>query len=293
MLGRGALVLGAGTALIGCAVLFGQAPGVERPKLAQLELAAAPARIGVAPASQAPPRAPCPPEMVLSGGACMDRYEAHLQLESDDGTLTLHPAEQRPPRGRFVAACRAGVKPQAYISQVEAAAACENAGKRLCSLNEWYGACTDNGKTTYPYGTSYEAGRCNVGKPHLLSILHGASPRGWSFSDFNDPALASTPGFLALAGEYDGCVSANGVRDLVGNLHEWVADRVDRTLARKLPLPAVIARRIGRTTGNGIFMGGFFSTLNEHGNGCKFVTAAHEPRYHDYSTGFRCCRDPE
>ena len=83
----------------------------------------------------------------------------------------------------------------------------------------------------------------------------------------------------------------DGVHDLVGNLHEWVADRVDATLPSKLPLPAVVARRIGRNAGNGIFMGGFYSTRNEHGAGCKFVTAAHEPRYHDYSTGFRCCRD--
>ncbi|HYJ09400.1 MAG TPA: SUMF1/EgtB/PvdO family nonheme iron enzyme [Polyangiaceae bacterium] len=289
MLCRGALVLGACAALAGCSAM-GQAPGEERTKPAQLDLAAvAPARIG--------PRAPqiarqaCPVEMVLSGGACMDRYEAHLLVEGGDGKLSTHPAEQRPPRARVLAASRAGVKPQAYISQVEAAAACQNAGKRLCSLSEWYGACTSSGEQTYPYGASYQAGRCNVGKPHLLSLLHGANPRGWSYADFNDPALAAKPGFLALAGEYQGCVSSSGVHDLVGNLHEWVADRVDRSLPRKLPLPAVIERRIGRTTGNGIFMGGFFSTLNEHGSGCKFVTAAHEPRYHDYSTGFRCCQD--
>jgi hydroxymethylpyrimidine/phosphomethylpyrimidine kinase len=38
-------------------------------------------------------------------------------------------------------------------------------------------------------------------------------------------------------------------------------------------------------------MGGFFSTKSEHGDGCTFTTAAHDVRYHDYSTGFRCCRD--
>jgi len=49
---------------------------------------------------------------------------------------------------------------------------------------------------------------------------------------------------------------------------------------------------IGRNVGKGVFMGGFFSTTNEHGSGCEFVTMAHEPKYHDYSTGFRCCKDP-
>jgi formylglycine-generating enzyme required for sulfatase activity len=79
---------------------------------------------------------------------------------------------------------------------------------------------------------------------------------------------------------------------MVGNLHEWVSDRVDRSLKSKLPSLAVVSRRIGRHTGNGIFMGGFFSTLNQHGEGCTFATAAHDVGYHDYSTGFRCCADP-
>jgi hypothetical protein len=38
-------------------------------------------------------------------------------------------------------------------------------------------------------------------------------------------------------------------------------------------------------------MGGFFSTHEQLGPGCKYVTYAHEPSYHDYSTGFRCCAD--
>jgi formylglycine-generating enzyme required for sulfatase activity len=131
-----------------------------------------------------------------------------------------------------------------------------------------------------------------VGKPHLLSILHGGSVARWSYQDFNDPRLAQTEGFLALTGEYAGCSSGEGVMDLVGNLHEWVADKVDASLKSKLPVPAIAQRRIGKHPGNGIFMGGFFSTLSQHGDGCQYVTAAHDPHYHDYSTGFRCCQDP-
>jgi hypothetical protein len=51
-----------------------------------------------------------------------------------------------------------------------------------------------------------------------------------------------------------------------------------------------LRKRLRANTGKGIFMGGFFSTTNQHGRGCDFVTMAHEPRYHDYSTGFRCCK---
>jgi formylglycine-generating enzyme required for sulfatase activity len=259
---------------------------VVSPKPLAAPLAASNAR----PASSVE-KTPCRDDMVLVERTCVDRYEAHLLERQPGGTLTPYPPHERPRKGHYVAASSKGSKPQAFISQREAASACEHAGKRLCKLTEWYRACTGSERTTYPYGATYEPKRCNVGKNHLLSMLHGASSRNWSYAAFNDPKLATTPGFLARSGEYDGCASPEGVHDMVGNLHEWVADLVDRTLPSKLPVPAIIERRIGRNAGNGIFMGGFFSTTNEHGSGCTFTTAAHEPRYHDYSTGFRCCSD--
>jgi sulfatase modifying factor 1 len=240
-----------------------------------------------------PPRARCPAEMAFSGGTCIDRWEARLLKRAGDGSQSPFAPHARPTGGTFVAESRAGVRPQAYISRTEAASACENAGKRLCSVNEWYGACRGEANTLYPYGATYQAGRCNVGKPHLLSILHGSDPHAWSYDGaFNDPALDQRPGFLAATGEYSGCVTSAGVFDLVGNLHEWVQDRVDPSIIDKLPLTPGIRQRVQRNTGKGVFMGGFFSTTNQHGDGCAFVTMAHEPAYHDYSTGFRCCKDP-
>ena len=223
----------------------------------------------------------------------MDRYEARLLERSDDGSLSPFSPSARPKQGVFVADSRAGVRPQGYISQLEAATACQNAGKRLCTAREWYRACRGERDTLYPYGAVFVRGRCNVGKPHLLSLLHGSDPRAWSYeAGFNDPELDRRPGFLAETGEYAGCVTSAGIFDLVGNLHEWVADRVDPSIAEKLPLKPGIRARIGRNLGKGVFMGGFFSTTNEHGEGCDFVTMAHERSYHDYSTGFRCCKDP-
>jgi len=52
-----------------------------------------------------------------------------------------------------------------------------------------------------------------------------------------------------------------------------------------------VRRSIARHYGNGVFMGGFYSTSNQQGQGCGYITIAHGPRYHDYSTGFRCCAD--
>jgi formylglycine-generating enzyme len=236
---------------------------------------------------------PCPTEMAFTAGTCMDRYEARLLERGEDGSLMPFPPFARPKQGTFVAEARAGVRPQGYISQLEAAGACQNAGKRLCTLSEWYRTCRGELDTLYPYGATFVRGRCNVGKPHLLSMLHGTDPRAWSYETaFNDPELDRRPGFLAETGAYSGCVTSAGVFDLVGNLHEWVADRVDASIAQKLPLKSGIRARIGRNLGKGVFMGGFFGTTNEHGDGCEFVTMAHEPSYHDYSTGFRCCKDP-
>jgi formylglycine-generating enzyme required for sulfatase activity len=209
----------------------------------------------------------------------------------DDGSLAPHPAYLRPTQGVFVASSAPGVRPQAYNSRVEAASACENANKRLCSVTEWYRACRGANDTTYPYGAGFVPGRCNVGRPHLLSILHGSDPKAWQYdAHFNDPELDQRPGFLANTGEFVGCVSTYGAYDLVGNLHEWVSDRVDTSLVTKIPLTDGLKKRLRANTGKGIFMGGFFSTTNQHGRGCDFVTMAHEPAYHDYSTGFRCCK---
>lgn len=244
-------------------------------------------------AEQSAQSATCPPDMAQVAEHCIDRYEAHVLVRSQDGSLAPHPAHaQIPPGAYLVAASDPGVLPQAYINRLDAARACENAGKRLCSVVEWYRACRGSHRTVYPYGANYQAGRCNVGKAHLLSRLYGKNPRAWQYqAHFNNPILDQLPGFLARTGEFEGCVNDYGIHDMVGNLHEWVGDRVDRSLTKKLPLRANVRRTLRPGTGHGIFMGGFFSTTNQHGRGCRFVTIAHEPSYHDYSTGFRCCRD--
>jgi formylglycine-generating enzyme required for sulfatase activity len=133
---------------------------------------------------------------------------------------------------------------------------------------------------------------CNTSKKHVLSLVYGNNPRAWKYDEhFNDPQLNKEPGFLAKTGEYEQCVSDYGAFDMVGNLHEWISDTVDASLEDKIPLRDDIRKKIGKNTGHGIFMGGFFSTTSEHGRGCAFVTIGHEPKYHDYSTGFRCCKN--
>ncbi len=238
----------------------------------------------------APP--PCPADMVLVGRFCVDRHEAFLLRVADDGSRTPHPYYERPlPNVRYEATNRAGAAPQGYISRVESKAACEAAGKRLCSRREWTRACKNKGFMIYPYGQRGVRDKCNTGKIHLLSQMFKNPRGGFKYEDhFNSPDLNKTPGFLAKSGEFAGCVSDLGVTDMVGNLHEWVSDKVDQDLMDKLEEDQVERRDQPWQEGNGIFMGGFYSTTSEHGPGCFFTTVAHEPSYHDYSTGFRCCK---
>jgi formylglycine-generating enzyme required for sulfatase activity len=231
--------------------------------------------------------------MVRIENWCIDRFEASLVEVRADGSRVNHPHSQRPlPAKTYAARSRQGDFPQAYLNRHEAAAACTTAGKRLCSVDEWHAACRGSAATTYPYGAQYQRGKCNVGKPHLLSRFFGTDPSAWSYNDnFNNPMLNRQPGFLAKAGEHAECKSDYGVHDMVGNLHEWVSDAIDPKLASQLARASGISIRRGLRKGRGIFMGGFYSTTNQHGSGCNFVTVGHEPGYHDYSTGFRCCAD--
>jgi formylglycine-generating enzyme len=268
-----------------------EAPGAE-DELATLvacdapDLAAAAAIVN----ARALFRPPCPEGMALVDRFCVDRWEAVLFAPRSDGVLSRLAHNERPPAGvRFEARSLAGVMPQGYISRVEAARACKNAGKRLCSMREWRRACQGGAHTKYPYGSGRKAGRCNSDKPHLLAMHFGSSRKHWTYDDFNDTKLGLEPGFLAKTGEYERCVSDDAVFDMVGNLHEWVSDVVDDDLFERMQKEEVERRPQPWRTGNGVFMGGFFSTTDQHGPGCTFTTIAHEPTYHDYSIGFRCC----
>jgi formylglycine-generating enzyme len=232
----------------------------------------------------------CPEGMARVGRFCIDRWEARLVRRGDAGeVVSLSPTERPPEDGDYEAWSEPGVFPQAYISRVESARACKSAGKRLCSMAEWHRACEGKKGQRYPYGGQWQAKKCNSEKPHLLTLRFGADARHWRYEDFNDPSLDKEPGFLEKTGVFDQCGGDFGVYDLVGNLHEWVSDTVDDALLGQMDSEDITRNRQPSHTGNGVFLGGFFSTHTELGPGCTFTTVAHEPTYHDYSTGFRCC----
>ncbi|MER2562280.1 MAG: SUMF1/EgtB/PvdO family nonheme iron enzyme [Myxococcaceae bacterium] len=204
----------------------------------------------------------CPAGMVRVSTFCIDRYEAFLE-EADGGTWCpfVNPGS-RPMRARSVE----GAVPQGFINQVQASAACVAAGKRLCTDTEWLRACRGPTSTTYPYGNTRVTGVCNDRRSvHPAIELYGTGA-SWVYSHIDSPCLNQLDGGLARSGDFSGCASAEGVFDLMGNLHEWTAD------------PA------------GTFRGGFYVDTVINGNGCLYATTAHDVSHWDYSTGFRCCQ---
>ena len=247
--------------------------------LASDQISSAPASPGVSDihaetASGALPFTSCPAGMAHVGGYCIDRYEAYVVELDATGNERPH-SPYTPVDGLKVRAKVAeGVVPQGYISQVQARSACQNAGKRLCSAPEFSLACRGpNHSASYPYGgTRRQRGKCNEGKGSAVTAVFG---QGAPFDGqlMNDERLNRWPGGLAKTGAYSASVSPYGVFDLVGNLHEWGAEVAPN--------------------GHGSFRGGFYGDAEINGPGCNYVTTAHAAIYHDYSTGFRCCRDAE
>lgn len=194
-----------------------------------------------------------------------------------EGTTTFEPVPPDVPATRrieagglsfaidsFEAGLRDGVAvsgrheiPALRVSWFQARDACEKAGKRLCTEEEWVTACQgaravdDDGNgevaddmiegTAYPYGDFHEDGRCWDAKV------------GDSFRP-------------VYTGEHPGCVTATGVYDLTGNVEEWVGESPDQA----------------------VLLGGAWDTADDHAR-CYRRNDSFGAGYASVRTGFRCC----
>ncbi|MBM4393688.1 MAG: thioredoxin domain-containing protein [Deltaproteobacteria bacterium] len=150
--------------------------------------------------------------------------------------------------------------PAIRSSWMTAKAACEAAGKRLCTEQEWVSVCQNakaaddnqNGQyaddmiegTAYPYADFHDKSRCWDGK-------EGAQFRP------------------VYTGEMPGCNTPSGVYDLTGNLEEWVGDS---------PETAAL-------------LGGAWDTKEDHAR-CYRRNDTFGAGYANARTGFRCCANP-
>jgi hypothetical protein len=194
---------------------------------ATLMLAASPAN-----AQGAQPLTKCPPDSVVSGTVCMDKYEASVWRVADptgvnkglvkkitQGKATLSDLQNGgaallgngvddyapcPDNGQncaddIYAVSLPAVPPSGSITWFQAQAACENARKRLPSNAEWQAAVAGTPDPGPDNGTT----DCNT----------------------------ASAGAAIRTGSRSNCVSTRGAYDMVGNLYEWVADWVPRSVA--------------------------------------------------------------
>ena len=220
---------------------------------------------------------PCPPDMVRVNGV---HYE-HLQrvcLRKQWGKcvafapdLVLAEPEATPVdvcMDRFEWPNRVGERPVVMVRFGEAESACAAAGKRLCSEFEWELACEGPERLPWPYGWERSEGRCNSDKP---------------FRAYDEANLTTVDDRVrnrevarlwqgVEAGAFPTCASAFGVRDLVGNVEEWV-----RTSRKEWPHRSSLK-------------GGYWS---KPWTGCRGTNERHGGSFRYYQVGFRCCRAPQ
>lgn len=194
---------------------------------------------------------PCPDAMALvpvgDASACVDRWEASRADASATGTGIN---DDLPPTAR------PGVYPWTKLGQVAAGAACAAAGKRLCTFEELGAACGGPEELLYPWGSAYDATKCN--------------------------GYASGLAKMAPTGSFAGCASAGGVYDLSGNVQEWTATVSDKGNTCVF--------------GGDYFPGSLSAEENEDSESCDpalFQCIAYaDPTVVYTNLGFRCCADP-
>ena len=149
---------------------------------------------------------------------------------------------------RFEYPNQPGVHPLSAVTAQEAETLCVQNQKRLCEAFEWEIACGDH---IYPYGTQFISSACAVG-------LQNLAPSGY---------------FL-------GCQSPSGAIDMVGNLWEWTAT--------KLEAPALINNNELREIRGGSWF------VDHRKSTCQAIDGypATTPSQAFPDVGFRCCRGP-
>lgn len=143
--------------------------------------------------------------------------------------------------------------PRHFMSWTSSKKLCEADGGRLCRESEWQFACEGEEMRPYPYGWQRDSEACNVDRSENIG----------------------KPGRLvdhrSAVGSLDRCKSPFGVRDMAGNVEEWVA-----------------ADGKGKMGWKEVLKGSWWIPSR---HACRQFQVGHNDVYNGAETGTRCCKD--
>ncbi|MFT3764102.1 MAG: SUMF1/EgtB/PvdO family nonheme iron enzyme [Minicystis sp.] len=160
-----------------------------------------------------------------------------------------------------------GVVPAVMVDWNDARRACAVEGKRLCTTEEWEFACEGPQMWPYPYGIDRDPTACNIDRVYTLPEMEAFSDP-WKISGEVERLDKRVP-----SGSRPRCVSPFGVRDMTGNVDEWVENPKGK-----------VDDKPYRST----LKGGYWGPIRAR---CRPQTSTHNEWFSFYQVGFRCCKD--
>jgi len=175
------------------------------------------------------------------------------------------------------ACSNAGVEPWRNISRADAEAACEHAGKRLCTEAEWQMACEGPAGYAYPYSNTYVADACG-GWDYGLQCESGSNRWRIHDTEYNYTACDGGTSAVCVAEQDNGDPTYTDVYDLSGNAQEWTSTLVESRMVDDVLTDFYRVR------------GGSYLT-QPGGLTCQhdFISFADATKFP--TVGFRCCQD--
>jgi len=209
----------------------------------------------------------CPEDMVrIQHGKhdlCMDIYEAsHIDATAVAQGMLM------------IATSRPGVQPWQWADLAAARTGCQNAGKRLCRLDEWVVGCSGPLGTVYGYGNTYDPAICNgidtycyCGTGTCAGLNVCPYPHCFSQASSEGGGPCGAMFHVDVTGAFPDCRSPWGVYDINGNVWE-LTDTDD---------------------GQEHFRGGAYNCSDSE----ELHRCDHDGTWGPSARGFRCCKDPE